>query len=175
MTTIEVNLYGALYSQCQNLLHCISLIIEIPVFLAAHLGVNYLQQNQKEGDLKSLVFIGSVGMHNLSFSTPYFLELTFLPSVVDGHTCGRNVLGLEARNLGRHESVASYLRIEGYQSDLHPPLLRWCAISWFLSSFYADTYVVRYCHRPYTRQANFGWDSTYACTSRSGCHPIRCD
>jgi len=40
MATIKINLYGALYT--------------------AHLGVHYLQQNKKEGDLKSLVFIGSV-------------------------------------------------------------------------------------------------------------------
>ncbi|KAH9485068.1 5'-hydroxyaverantin dehydrogenase [Psilocybe cubensis] len=40
MLTMEVNLYGVLYS--------------------AHLAIHYLLLNQKEGDLKSLIFIGSV-------------------------------------------------------------------------------------------------------------------
>ncbi len=135
MTTIEVNLYGTLYSQYTNLLHLISLITEIHVFLAAHLGVHYLQQNKKEGDLKSLVFIGSVGMVGFFFSKLYFLGLTFLPSVVDGHTCGGNVLRLETCSPGRHESAASDLGIEGHQSGLHPPLLRWCVMSWFFQQF----------------------------------------
>lgn len=72
MGTIEINLYGALYSQYQNLLHLVSPATEAHVFLAAHLGVHYLQQNQKEGDLKSLVFIGSVGMCNNRLSSFIF-------------------------------------------------------------------------------------------------------
>ncbi|KAF5321689.1 hypothetical protein D9619_001530 [Psilocybe cf. subviscida] len=40
LATLEVNLYGVLYS--------------------AHLGWHYLQQGQQDGDLKALIFIGSV-------------------------------------------------------------------------------------------------------------------
>ena len=46
--------------------------------LAAHLAMHYLQLNQKEGDLKSLIMIGSVGvysfrMHDLARKLIYLI------------------------------------------------------------------------------------------------------
>ncbi|PPQ84588.1 hypothetical protein CVT25_015791 [Psilocybe cyanescens] len=60
VTTMNVNLTGVLYSTCY--LPYIWQAKNNPTSLhaAAHLAIHYLLLNQKEGDLKSLMFIGSV-------------------------------------------------------------------------------------------------------------------
>ena len=57
--TLEVNLIAVMYSQ--YLFVSTSHLHTDLVILAVHLGLHYVKQNRSEGDLKALIFVGSMG------------------------------------------------------------------------------------------------------------------
>lgn len=79
VTTMNVNLTGVLYSTCYLLYIWQAKNNPTSLHAAAHLAIHYLLLNQKEGDLKSLIFIGSVGEYfKTSITVLLFAITTFV-------------------------------------------------------------------------------------------------
>lgn len=71
---------------------------------AVHLAQHYLHTNKKDGDLKAIVLIGSMGAPK-PFNLPsnLFVDNWIVNSVVGCYCKGSSILSVEARHLGPNE------------------------------------------------------------------------
>ena len=119
---------------------------------AVHLSVHYLKLNQRVGDLKSLILIGSVGKKScFSSLSPKVNTGIFWSSVVDGYTRWTSLHGFEARHFRDYEITSFSPWTTGHSHRCYPSLLRWCdclqSSRWYvhcstLTKFSIDTAIV---------------------------------
>ena len=61
LTTLDVNLDAVIYSESNDFIALYRRLTATLTMSAVHLAQHYLCVNKKDGDLKSIVLIGSVG------------------------------------------------------------------------------------------------------------------
>lgn len=92
--------------------------------IATHIALHYLRQNRTEGDLKSIILLGSMGAFQITYLSGRKFSLTSVRSIMGSYPRRVLLLSSKTRRARPHALPLQTLHARKHPRRRHPPFLR---------------------------------------------------